>query len=76
MKSFESMESYGESALSKESIEGVPRQHYLFTNNDISDHPVVFECYAESDDDAEKQYKNKMGKSRENTYIGMSIVIN
>jgi hypothetical protein len=60
---------------SNESVEKLKKQHYLFTNNDISDHPVVFDCFAESDSDAEKQYQQRMGKGRENTYIGMSIVI-
>ncbi len=70
----ENLEGYGE-ALSKESLEKKPKQHYFFTNNDISDRPVVFECYSDSDEEAEKAYIEKMGKERDKNYIGISIVI-
>lgn len=58
-----------------EGIEKEPRRHYLFTNNDISDHPVIFDCYAETDEEAEAEYKQKMGKDRDGGYIGISVVL-
>lgn len=38
-----------------------PKWHYVYTNNEISDHPVVFECEAYDMAEADSEYEKKIG---------------
>jgi hypothetical protein len=38
------------------------KYHFVYTNIDISDHPVIFECDAFDMKEADKLYEEKVGK--------------
>jgi hypothetical protein len=60
--------------LNFESIER-PRWHYTYTNNEMSGHPVVFECDAFDILEADSLFEERIGKApdKEN-HISCSIV--
>lgn len=52
-----------------------PKWHYTYVNNELSGHPVVFECDAESISEADSLYEEKLGiKPEKSNHIGCSIV--
>jgi hypothetical protein len=38
------------------------KYHYFYYNNELAGHPVIFDCKADNVSDADKQYKEKIGK--------------
>lgn len=53
-----------------------PKWHYIYSNNEIAGHPVVFECDAEDISEADSKYEEKIGKKPDKEYIGCSVVKN
>jgi hypothetical protein len=60
------------------SIENIekPKWHYVYSNNEIPGHPVVFECDAENPAKADGLYEEKIGKKPDKEYIACSVVKN
>ncbi len=53
------------------------KYHYFFTNNDISDRPVIFECDADNPEQAFGLFKKNYGKQPyDEDHIGLSVVEN
>jgi len=60
--------------LNFESME-TPKWHYFYSNNEMSGHPVVFECEAFDILEADKLFEERIGKApdKEN-HISCSMV--
>jgi hypothetical protein len=67
-----------------EGVEKEPtKRQYIFTNNDLPDHPTIFKCYVdigtksemEMMAEAEAEYRNTVGVERNSDYIGISVVL-
>jgi hypothetical protein len=62
--------------ISLENIEK-PTWHFTYYNNEISGHPVVFECDADDIAKADDLYELKIGKRPDKgNYIGYSAIKN
>jgi len=49
--------------------------HYSFTNNDVSGHPVIFECEADNPEQAFDLFEERFGKQPNNEdHIGWSSI--
>lgn len=60
--------------LGSENTESV-KWHFFYFNEEISDHPVIFDCLAESRAAADLLYEEKMGKKlAESDHIGCTSV--
>lgn len=68
------MENVGNSGF--ENIER-PAWHYFYFNNEISGHPVIFECDASDALEADRLYEEKIGRKPEKGgHIGCSAIKN
>jgi len=63
-------------AFTNESIEK-PKWHYIYSNNELAGHPVIFECDADDISQADALYEAKIGRTpNKQNHIGCSIVKN
>ena len=52
-----------------------PKWHFFYFNNEISDHPVVLECIAGSQAEADDIFTQKMGKKpNKDNHIGCTTI--
>jgi hypothetical protein len=52
-----------------------PMWHYTYSNNELSGHPVVFECEADDIVEADDLYEKKLGiRPDRGSHIGCSII--
>ena len=54
-----------------------PSWHFTYVNNELSGHPVIFECDAETISEADEMYEQILGlKPEKQNHIGCSIIKN
>lgn len=54
-----------------------PKWHYVYSNNEISGRPVVFQCDAEDISEADRKFEEKIGKAPDKlNHIGCSAIKN